>query len=135
MNNITWKMEYSVGIKEIDEQHQHFFGVLNELYTAIYAKKEIEWMNHVFAELDGYIRFHFATEEKYFDEFSYEGTDHHKKSHAEFSKRVGKLERQFDEDKESVTADLVKLLEDWFVNHINHEDKMYVQLFHDHNIY
>jgi len=26
-----WTQDYSVGIKEIDEQHQHFFGVANAI--------------------------------------------------------------------------------------------------------
>jgi len=39
MEHITWKPEYSVGVKEIDEQHQNFVNILNTLYQSILNQK------------------------------------------------------------------------------------------------
>lgn len=135
MDNIIWKREYSVEVKEIDEQHQHFFSILNELNTAVYAKKEKEWMSHIFDQLDGYVRFHFATEEKIFDEVKYEYADAHKEKHVEFAKKLEEFRREFEVGKEGVSGDMVKFLEDWFSNHIMKVDKMYTKVFHDNNIF
>ncbi|HBM45580.1 MAG: Hemerythrin HHE cation binding region [Parcubacteria group bacterium GW2011_GWF2_38_76] len=135
MKNIIWIKEYSVEIKEIDEQHQHFFSVLNELNTAIYAGKEKEWMGHVFDQLDGYARFHFATEEKLFDSVKYEYTDAHIEKHDEFRKKLEEFRRGFEISKEGISGELVKFLEEWFVEHIMKVDKMYTKTFHDHGIF
>ncbi|MEI6296037.1 MAG: bacteriohemerythrin [bacterium] len=135
MDKIIWKIEYSVGVKEIDEQHQHFFSVLNELYISQYANKEKEWMLHIFEQLDGYIRFHFATEEKYFDEIKYEYSDQHKKSHHEFINKIESLKQGFEDGKTNVAESLATYLEDWFVNHIDKADKKYTDIFHKNNIY
>jgi len=39
-------------------------------------------------QLVNYGNFHFATEEKYFDEFNYEDTEEHKKRHQEFRDKL-----------------------------------------------
>jgi len=134
MNPIIWKKEYSVDVHEIDDQHQIFFSNLNELYMALYAKKEGEWLLHIFAQVDNYIRFHFATEEKYFDLFNYEFKDDHLTLHKEFSKKIDALRSDFEDKKGDVAPELVKLLEDWFVNHINKADKMYTKCFRDNGL-
>jgi hemerythrin-like metal-binding protein len=135
MDNIIWKKDYSVEVKEIDEQHKHFFSVLNELNTAVYAKKEKEWMGHIFDQLDGYTRFHFATEEKLFDYVKYDQAELHMQKHDEFRKKLEEFRRSFETGAEGVSEAMVKFLEEWFSNHIMRVDKMYTKVFHDHGVF
>ena len=134
MNPILWKEDYRVGVHVIDDQHQVFFSNLNELYMALYANKAEEWLSHVFNQIDNYIKFHFATEEKYFDAFKYEFREEHVKMHNEFSKKIDALRSDFEDKKGDIAPELVKILEDWFVNHINKADRMYVKCFNENGL-
>lgn len=91
MEQIIWKPDYSVHVKEIDEQHQNFVHILDTLYDAIQKGETEKILNDTFAQLMRYKEFHFATEEKYFDEFNYEGAEVHKKAHQDFRNAVAEL--------------------------------------------
>ena len=45
---IEWKEEYSVGIEEIDDQHQHMVGIINDLFYIINNKE----FDKVYKKLD-----------------------------------------------------------------------------------
>src|SRR3989339_1805386 len=88
---IEWKKEYSVGVEEIDDQHKYFISLLNDLYDAIIAGKSRAELNELFLYLADYAEKHFATEERYFDEFGYEGTVEHKAKHQEMRDEIEKI--------------------------------------------
>ncbi len=129
MHPIIWKPEYSVGVKEMDSHHQTFFSILNELFVGIYAEKEREWVRNIFEQLNSYARYHFAAEERYFREFKYEETEKHLEMHEYFRNKLSELERENEKPGSDITSDMVKFLEEWFVNHINRADKMYSECF------
>ena len=85
---INWEPLYSVGVKEIDEQHKRFFALLNRLYEVI-DKNEVKVnIDEIFKELSFYTTFHFGTEEKYFYQFNYERLEEHKLEHNKFRKKI-----------------------------------------------
>lgn len=134
-NPIAWEPEYSVGVGEIDGHHKNFLGILNELYLAIYSGKEIEWMGYIFDQVDGYIKFHFAFEERYFEEFKYQYKDLHILKHKEFIDKIEGMKTDFHEHKKDITEEMVRFLEEWFIQHINNVDKMYTKTFHNHGLF
>lgn len=60
-----WFDEYSIGVPEIDQQHQHMFQLANEIQysTPAEAKKYAE-------KLHNYTKYHFGVEESYFSEIN-----------------------------------------------------------------
>ncbi len=133
MQKLEWKDEYSVGVALIDEQHKMFVGIMNELYSAIVEKKEKTVIDDVFKQLVAYTQFHFQTEERYFDEFKYEGAQEHKEAHAKLRHQIAELE----ERKDGIFEDpflLMDFLEDWLVNHIMGMDKQYGPCFREHGL-
>jgi hemerythrin-like metal-binding protein len=131
---IAWKEKYNLGIIIIDEQHRKFVDTINALYESISAGQVKENMPAVFQGLDDYANFHFATEEKYFDEFHYEGAAEHKDKHQEFRGILEVFREQVAEHAVEVSINLLDYLEDWLLDHLITMDKKYVQCFKDHGL-
>lgn len=132
-SSFAWKPEYSVGVQLIDEQHKMFVSITNELYVAIQGKKGDVVVKDILNQLIAYTQFHFQTEERYFDEFDYEGSAEHKAAHQALIKQVTDLQRRETE----ITEDPFKLmdfLEDWLIEHIMGMDKLYGPCFNQHGL-
>lgn len=130
---LVWKDEYSVGVAMIDAQHQMFIGIINELYSAIMAKKEDDILDDIFNQLVAYTQFHFQTEERYFDEFDYEGAAEHKRAHQDLRDQIADLQKQ-ESDIMKDPFKLLDFLEDWLIDHIIGMDKLYGPCFNEHGL-
>ena len=133
---IEWKEEYSVNVKEIDNQHKKLVEIINSLYSVI-NNIDIDDKKLVvlFADLISYADLHFNTEEGYFDKFGYPESKHHKDAHKLFRKKIFSLITQYKKKKIEATFELVDFLEDWFLGHLAIEDKKYSKFFNDHGLF
>jgi hemerythrin len=134
MKIIEWKQEYSIGVKIIDEQHQKFFSLINDLNIAI---SERQFENKIIPVLDAlieYTDYHFKTEEKYFDEFSYEFADEHRAQHDGFEKKIKQLVGEFKNKEIEISFDLIDYMEDWLIEHIAGEDRKYIKCFKENGL-
>ncbi len=80
---LDWDKSLSMGIQEIDSEHQHFIRLVNELNEAIIErmnKKEIK--SRMRAILDDALM-HFAHEEAMFKEWGYPYAEEHARKHAQ----------------------------------------------------
>lgn len=125
---------YILGFKIIDDQHRYFVGLLNELYDAINQVSAKEKLGHIIDEVINYAGFHFATEEKYFEEFKYIEKNEHMRQHREITEKLAGFRERFSGDEITVAGELVELMEDWLVNHIAVYDKKYVNCFREHGL-
>jgi hemerythrin len=134
---IKWEESYSVGVKEIDAQHQKMIGILNKLFSTVLANNYGgENVANIFQELGDYADLHFTTEEKYFLEFNYDKAVSHQQVHDDYRRRMDELKICYaDKPCPEVLSDLSVFLEGWWVWHINHTDKEYTQCFHDHGLF
>ena len=140
MDKFVWTDDYSVGIALIDEQHKRFFEIANEVLD-LSSKKDVkrEALLIYLEELGNYAFYHLGTEEKFFDEFKYEGALRHKAAHDAFRKIV---KENLDSVRSAVIdADIVRLSEDiasftsdWLKNHIIIMDKQYAVFFQEHGL-
>jgi hemerythrin len=131
--SLVWKDEYSVNVELIDAQHKMFVGIINELYSAIMEKKGKDILDNVFKQLVAYTQFHFQTEERYFDEFHYEGAAAHKAAHKALIDQVADLQKQENNIMEN-PFELMDFLEDWLIEHIMGMDKLYGPCFNEHGL-
>jgi hemerythrin-like metal-binding protein len=133
MQAIEWKDEYSVGVGIIDEQHKHFVGILNRLYDTI-QNDDQSLLPEILKDLTDYAVYHFNTEEKYFDQFKFSGSDEHKLEHKKLKEKVAGFLSRKDEDPLRVSYELLDFLEDWLVHHLAELDKKYTKCFKDHGL-
>lgn len=129
-----WKEEYQLGFEKIDAQHQYFVSLINELYEAILKLEIKDKLGIIFNKLSVYAANHFATEEAYFKEFSYEGAAEHITEHQKLLKRLEELRQQIAEDKLELSFALIDFLEDWLLNHLATVDVKYVACFKEHGL-
>ena len=138
MDKFIWEDQYSVGIKIIDDQHNRFFEIANEIYD-ILQKEPVpkDALTFTITKLGDYALFHLSTEEKYFKEFKYDGLADHVKKHDYFREKVaGYLEkiRGLGDDYETIAEEMGNFSESWLTNHILETDKKYTQCFKEHGL-
>lgn len=134
MKIVEWKDEYNVGVEIIDQQHQSFFGMLNDLSTVIAKQKEKEKLMEIYGRVLDYANFHFQTEEKYFKEFDYKNTDKHIATHNAYREKIKSLKDNLENDTIVASFDLINYMEDWMINHILNEDRKYIKCFHENGL-
>ncbi len=123
---IHWEDRFSLGITEIDTQHQRLCELINDLFRAVRFNAYGEnFIPRAILQLREYTIFHFNAEEKIFKQSSYPKSDEHQKKHDEFIHWVQTLENNY---KESVIEikPLLKFLVEWFIDHTQRIDREYV---------
>jgi hemerythrin-like metal-binding protein len=125
MNPFKWKDSFSVGIKEMDDQHKDFFDILNRLGETAGGNKGMEVVGPVLRQLDEYCRHHFAEEENWLKIVGYPGLQYQKKQHEFFISQVTELQDKFSKGDSNIPMSTLEFLRDWLLNHILDIDKKY----------
>ena len=128
---ISWSNAYSVGVREIDEQHKKLVDILNELHEAMKAGHGKDKVEPVLARMADYAVMHFSTEEKYMMKHSYPELTSHRSEHQAFMKKVTQFVEDFRKGKATVTLELSNFLRDWLLKHIQGVDRKYGPWFNE----
>ena len=131
---IAWKDEYSVGVKEIDDQHKQLFVIINQLVEAIKTIPREDEIANIISKIVEYKIVHFATEEKYFHLFGFEGTDEHEEAHRAFNAKLIETQTAFKGDTMGFAFAAADFLEDWLIVHLMTMDQKYKQCFREHGL-
>ena len=123
---MEWDDSLSVNVTEIDNQHKKIVDHLNDLNDAMKERKGKEVMDNILESLLEYAATHFATEEKYFDQYNYTKTTAHMKEHTNFVIDIMEFKKDFDDGKITLSIDVMHFLKDWLAKHINVSDKHFV---------
>jgi hemerythrin len=132
---IIWNdAQYGVGVKEIDEQHKHFFDITNSIFDLL-DKSSASAGDLILkmTEFGDYAFYHFSTEEAYFRKFSYEDTRSHTEVHDIFR---GKISGYINEarkpgaDVRDLAYNTASFANNWLSGHIPVMDKKYILCFH-----
>lgn len=116
------------GIEELDEQHHRIIDMLNEIFAAYQSEAKRAQIKEMLKMLIDYTSWHFSNEERYFDEFGFEETEAHKKSHAGFTNEVSKFSKAYDKRTEQFD-DFLQYVKHWIESHFTTDDQKYVALF------
>jgi hemerythrin len=131
---LIWNDEYSVNVKEIDEQHKRFFLIINNLIEVINSNPKEEQVSAIIKQIVEYKIAHFATEERYFHQFNYKDTAEHEAAHKFFNDALSSIQAKYQEDVIGFAFALVDFLEDWLIQHLMNMDQKYKQCFNDHGL-
>jgi len=131
---IPWKDQYSVQVKEIDEQHKKLLIIINQLYEAIKSQSSHKNLVTLVKELIDFSEYHFTTEEKYFDLCNYEDKEPHKKEHQKFKEKILTTyntcrSSECQGQELEIAFELIDFMEDWFVEHFISMDQKYIPCF------
>jgi len=130
MEKLEWTDDLSVGVVEIDAQHKKEVELVNSLAENMADRDKA---GQILDEMIEHTKLHFATEERYFDEFGYENSEEHKEIHKTFLGQAAQLAEDFKGGKDLEEGQL-KFVADWLVDHITQTDKKYTKCFNEHGL-
>lgn len=125
MSFFQWNESLSVGISQIDQQHKKLVELVNQLFTAMSEGKGNDVLDKVLAELVGYTRSHFSTEERLMQQHGYPALAAHQSEHKAFTDKVGVMVSEFKSGKVALSNKVSAFLRDWLKGHIMGTDKKY----------
>ncbi len=128
---VEWSDVLSVGIEEIDAQHQVLVGLVNEMHEAIHQRHGSGVVREVLTKLAEYTKIHFAVEESLMRILGYPGYEEHKAQHEELIASMLELQRKVDSGKTAIGFELMHFLKIWLTKHIMESDQQYAQFFVD----
>ncbi len=133
-NELPWKEEYSVHVRQIDEQHKGLLKFINELIIEINGVPDKEKVLGIINHIVRYKKEHFAIEEGYFKQFGFEGVEEHILAHRQFEMRLQSIQEKIGDDTIGFAFALIDFLEDWLIDHMLHMDHKYIQCFTEHGL-
>lgn len=120
-----WQESFSVGEKEMDEQHKKLINLINHLHDAMKAGKASKEIGLIVNEMIDYTKFHFGAEEKLMAAKNYIGLGSQKAEHAAFIKKSQEFQNEINSGKLAVSMDVLSFLKEWLTNHILITDMKY----------
>lgn len=127
MPEIKWSERFSVGVREMDEQHERLIEMINSMQ----GKSDAGTVFDIVMRMFNYADVHFQTEEKLLRSRGYSELDQQIRQHKEFlAKTTDFSGRNFAEP--AACAQVASYLRDWLVRHILEEDMKYKHLLSQH---
>jgi len=120
-----WKNDFSVGIKELDDQHKSFFEIINRLGETAGRNKGVEFVGPVLQELKEYSRHHFTEEENWLKIIGFPELHYQKQQHAFFIAQVTDLQDKYSRGDGNIPISTLEFIRDWLLSHILESDKKY----------
>ena len=123
MPKVAWNDSLSIGVPEIDAQHQRLFALVNEVDEAIQARHGAEIAARALRTLCDYAVEHFAAEEALMDMNTYADYDRHMAAHMDGTTKALEFLQAVDEDKNVDMPAFLAYLALWVEEHIMDVDQ------------
>lgn len=123
---LDWTDELSVGVPEMDAEHRHFIGLVNDLSEAILWRMELQQVKErMQAIVDDAVE-HFSHEEALFEKWGYPDAGEHAKTHALILSEIREMVALFGRDEtEYAWIEAGLKLKHILVEHLLLEDMKY----------
>ena len=129
MTFMPWNDTFSVGMKDVDEQHRWLFEATNRLHDEM--SKEVHSRTMIGEILEGLVDYtmnHFIMEEELFQRYGYPQAQVHKALHDKFTATIMSTLIDF-ENGADIEGQVLEILKSWLVQHIMKTDSAYVPFF------
>jgi hemerythrin-like metal-binding protein len=124
---IVWRDDYSVGHKDIDDQHKRIIDIINAVYSLVKDGGSDETLWQKLGDLKQYTVDHFEFEEGILVRASYPDVNEHALMHAKMKSRTSAICTKTPGTPDGCVADeALSLLKDWWLNHIRGVDMQYM---------
>jgi len=131
MAKIKWLEDFSVGNQEIDNQHKKWIEIYNKAHDKMMGNILIENKSNIgkdaLKEMIEYGKYHFASEEDFMEKIKYQGIEKHKEIHKNLVQKLNDLDKQIQQGTYILNTEIMKIIENWIVDHIINEDQKYVR--------
>jgi hemerythrin-like metal-binding protein/PAS domain S-box-containing protein len=132
MKPVQWSEKMSVGVRELDQQHQQLITLLNRLISAQGTiSTHSETISNILMEMTRYAQAHFIAEERLMEAYGFPGLEEQKIQHRDFRKKTVDFSTATTLGVDQIPEDLLVYLADWWVHHILEDDMAYRSFFKD----
>jgi methyl-accepting chemotaxis protein len=132
----VWHEGYKVEIKQVDDQHEALFKLINDLYKGFRSGRKSDELNIALEKLITAVKKHLVDEELLMERAAYSNLSGHKNIHTKLNSELDALVADYTQSNESeALVKLVVFVKSWLVDHIFKVDKQYVEELHDAGIY
>ena len=121
---ITWSKSFSVGVGQMDREHQRLVDTINNLYASMRSGRSKDAIGTILDELVDYTKTHFAHEERLMQEAGFEGYNDQKRAHEALVAQVGEIQGKYHAGT-ALGQEVMTFLKNWLLNHIQGMDKLY----------
>lgn len=122
MNLINWNEKFSVGVAEVDHEHQELIELINVLHRSVQEGVTRRQVVSALGDIYAQIAAHFALEEKHMRESRYRAYGEHKTDHEalldDLRDIMDEVEDDGDFDEQRLSIDLDR----WFSEHFRTHD-------------
>jgi len=125
MAGLTWDDKYSVGVREIDDEHVELFDAVRELESAIARNAEAAETGASLMKLTAVTSKHFAGEEAMMRKAKYPGMTLHIANHQRLMEKLGAFSARHSRDGAQLNQHAVSFLRDWLLFHVENDDARY----------
>ncbi|PLX50561.1 MAG: hypothetical protein C0613_03675 [Desulfobulbaceae bacterium] len=128
MARIEWDDSFSVGNSEIDDQHKRWIDLYNKMDEALTGGgvASIDSLaGEALAAMNDYAHNHFKFEEAYMAKLNYPKLVEHRRIHRDFEDMIYRYNREINDGQLFLNSSLIKIIRNWLLDHILHEDKKY----------
>jgi hemerythrin-like metal-binding protein len=134
MFSFNWKSRYSVGVKELDLQHQAIMDGLNELHEEMMNGNQKDAVERSINNLVSLAGEHFAAEELLMASAGFPGLADHRAKHKALSRKVEEFIARHEKGDVAAYSQFMYFVRDWFTKHMENEDREYVPWLAEHGI-
>jgi hemerythrin-like metal-binding protein len=120
---VSWKPEYSVGIKSVDDQHMKLLTLINNVRSAVLCDTGTDFERSALDELIAYTQSHLKYEEALMAEHKYFDFEAHKGQHDQMIIQVGIYVKRYEEKGSEILPEIAEYLQRWLMQHIQVTDK------------
>jgi hemerythrin-like metal-binding protein len=126
MAALTWQDEYTVGVKELDDQHKKLLEIINYLGEQQQEEYDANKFSDTISSLIHYAYTHFATEERYLLQTTFPDIKKHVFEHIDFIMKTLSLYLRIEKGGEKDLKELLKYLKEWYASHVLGLDRNYI---------
>ncbi|MFZ1087098.1 MAG: bacteriohemerythrin [Terracidiphilus sp.] len=134
MGLISWSSKYSVGVKNLDDQHKKLIEYLNELHAAMLKGQAQSAAGALLPKMLSHAREHFSTEERLMESTKYSGLAEQRAEHGALLARIDEYAARHKRGDKAVYLELLNFMRDWLTQHMLQVDKKYTAWLNEHGI-
>ena len=119
---IKWKAEFSVGVPDVDHEHQELIALINELYETLSRDDSDYTVMDFLGEIYAHVAAHFALEEKIMRERKYDQFAEHKADHEDLLDELRDMMDDYDKNAYFSDKEFAEAVGKWFSEHFRSRD-------------
>jgi hemerythrin-like metal-binding protein len=131
---IKWGKRYSVGVRDLDDQHKIIVGILNELHAVMLKGQAQSVADTLLPKLRSVTCGHFSTEERLLESTKFPGLNEQRTEHGALLDKVDGFVTRYKCGDNTMYPELLYFMRDWLLSHDLNVDKKYTSWLNEHGI-